>query len=321
MKANIPAAYEVTPKPIEELNLIDNFLFNKVLSDPKDGENVARILLETILGRKVGQIAVTVQQTFPAVSTNRKGSITDLLIREQREVSDPSKMRPFTDVYDIEPEKRKWDKENLPRRMRYYHSMIDRTVLPSGSLYKDLPDVYVIVITDFDPFERGRVIYTVENHICEEPDLVYNDGVKTIYLNAAGTIGCVRQEIHDLLTYMLDSSSQNAVNDRLRSIQHVVDRIKAMEEVSIEYMKSWEIELYAREEGREEERKNTLAEKQRADEEKQRADEEKQRADEERQRADEEKQRADEEKQRADDADKQIEILRKRIEELENIQK
>ena len=284
--ANIPAAYENAPKPLAELSLIDNFLFNRVLIDAKDGEKVARILFETILGRKAGEIAVTVQQTFPALSTNRKGSITDLLIREKPELSteeaapeknQKERMKTIPDVYDLEAETKEREKADLPRRTRFYHSIIDRTVLPSGALYRDLPDVYVIVITNFDPFDRDRIIYTGKTVILEEQDLEYNDGIKTIYLNTTGSVGNVRQEVRELLRYMMHSDAENAVNEDLRLIQSTVDRIKSMEEVSIEYMKSWEVELYAREEGREEgreeERKNTIAEKKRADEATQRADE------------------------------------------------
>ena len=84
---------------------------------------------------------------------------------------------------------------------------------------------------------------------------------------------------------MQRTKAENAVDEKLRKLQSVVERIKSQEEVSIEYMKSWEEQYYikkeAREEGlaegraegreiglaegRAEERENTIREKQRAD--------------------------------------------------------
>ena len=271
---------------LQDLNLMDNFLFNKVLGDKKDGNAVARILIETILGRPIGRINVSVQKTFPSLDTDKKGSIMDLIVEEFAEEQDEENEEEIpAEVFDLEPDRKKSEKAQLPRRTRFYHSLIDRSVLPSGAMYSQLPDVYVIIITDFDPFDRDRIIYTVENRFLEEPELEYNDGIRTVYLNTTGSRGNVSDELRELLAYMQHTCAENAVNEKLRRLQGVVERIKSQEEVSIEYMKSWEEQYYlkkeAREEGlaegraegreiglaegRAEERENTIREKERAD--------------------------------------------------------
>ena len=43
-------------RKLEDLNLIDNFLFQAVLSDKTEGEEFARILLSTILGKQIRNV-------------------------------------------------------------------------------------------------------------------------------------------------------------------------------------------------------------------------------------------------------------------------
>jgi len=50
-------------KKLEELNLVDDFLFGAVLSYPGIGEVFARTLLETVFGRKLGKLTIIPQTT------------------------------------------------------------------------------------------------------------------------------------------------------------------------------------------------------------------------------------------------------------------
>lgn len=46
---------------LEDLNLIDNFLFQEMLSQEEDGEEFARILLKTILGKPIRNVKIIPQ--------------------------------------------------------------------------------------------------------------------------------------------------------------------------------------------------------------------------------------------------------------------
>ena len=48
---------------LEDLNLIDNFLFQQMLSQ-EDGEEFARILLSTILGQQIRRVKLFPRKTF-----------------------------------------------------------------------------------------------------------------------------------------------------------------------------------------------------------------------------------------------------------------
>ncbi len=51
-------------KKLEELNLVDDFLFGAVLSYPEIGEEFARKLLETVFERKFGKLTVIPQKVY-----------------------------------------------------------------------------------------------------------------------------------------------------------------------------------------------------------------------------------------------------------------
>ena len=72
-------------------------------------------------------------------------------------------------VYDIEMQVT--DTKELPKRSRYYQSMIDLQMIDRGQSYKKLKPSYIIFICPFDIFDKGKHIYTFEN-ICKEDNSV-----------------------------------------------------------------------------------------------------------------------------------------------------
>lgn len=87
-------------------------------------------------------------------------------------------------IYNVEVQTT--DKRNLPRRMRYYQSMIDIHVLHPGDDYRNLRKSFVIFICNYDPFGRNRYIYTFETVCREVPGLSLGDDTYKIVVNTAG---------------------------------------------------------------------------------------------------------------------------------------
>lgn len=71
--------------------------------------------------------------------------------------------------------------------------------------------------------------------------------------------------LSQFLTYMENTSQENAVTQELQNIQKMVDIVKKDSEVTISYMKGFERDQMYLEQGRAMERKNTEREKLRAD--------------------------------------------------------
>ena len=69
------------------------------------------------------------------------------------------------------------DTRELPKRRRYYQSMIDLQMIDKGQHYKKFNPCYIIFISPFDIFQKGRHIYTFENICKEDKDLILGDGV------------------------------------------------------------------------------------------------------------------------------------------------
>ena len=83
-------------------------------------------------------------------------------------------------VYNCEIQRA--DKGATPRRARYHGSLLDANQTVTGALYEDIPETYIIFITEKDYFGKGDPIYRFER-VCEETGIHLNDGLHIIYVN------------------------------------------------------------------------------------------------------------------------------------------
>lgn len=124
--------------------------------------------------------------------------------------------------------------DNIPKRSRFYQSLIDSPYLKSGkqTKYKNLSQTVIIFITQDDLFGHDLAMYTFMEK-CEEVDGLYlNDGTKKIFLNMSSKNG--RPELVSLLQYMKDSRLDNSdviVEDsRIIQLDNIVQEVKQSEE-------------------------------------------------------------------------------------------
>lgn len=82
--------------------------------------------------------------------------------------------------YDIEVQRS--DKGAGARRARFNSSLLDLNSLKKGNTYDQLPESYVIFITENDIFKAGLARYHI-NRIIEELSRSFNDGEHIIYVN------------------------------------------------------------------------------------------------------------------------------------------
>ena len=105
------------------------------------------------------------------------------------------------------------------------------------------------MISTYDPFKRDRMVYTIENVCKEEPDLNYDDGIRTLFLYVHGKKGAENQALSDLLRYMADSREENVTNPDIETIQKMMDKIKRSSKIGVRYMQNWEIKQICHDEG------------------------------------------------------------------------
>lgn len=240
-------------RPLAELNLLDDFLFQQILLQEKEGPEFCRILLSTILGRPIRNVRIIPQKNILGIDTDRHGIRLDAYIEDVSEEDNSSgkkamDARILHDVYDVEPNK-KFEKASLPKRMRYYHSIIDTQLLATSTDYNQLQKVVIIFILPYDPFDKKRMVYTIRNQCVEDSSIPYDDGSTKIFLYTKGTEGNPSQELKDMLQYMENTTDENVTNENLNSIHQIVENTKNKKEVSVNYMKSWEYEQMIRNEG------------------------------------------------------------------------
>lgn len=262
-------------RKLEELNLMDDFLFNAMLTHPETGEKFTHTILKLLFNRDFKNLKVNAQKFYAGMNTDLRGARLDVCIEGDCVDIDGEDI---TSVYDVEPDQN--DKAKaiaaFPKRSRFYHAIIDSRSLKSGEDFGKLKQVYVIFICNYDLFGYDRVWYTIKNRCLEETEMDYEDGAVTLVLYTRGTKGKISEELRQFLNYMENTDQNNAVNDELKSIQRMVDAVKRDGEVSLRYMKSFEHDqlMYERgiEQGRLAEIKNTERERQNTEKEKLRAD-------------------------------------------------
>lgn len=242
-------------RPLSELNLLDDFLFQEMISQKEDGEEFCRILLNTILDKPIRKVRIIPQMNVLGKDTGRHGIRMDVYIEDVSEgellLKDTVDACILPDIYDIEPTMR-YEKQTLPKRVRYYHGLIDTQLLASNVDYDKLQNVVIIIILPYDPFGKNRMIYTIQNQCMEDPSISYEDGAKKIFLYTKGSVGNTSQKLRDMLRYLENTSDEYVTNQDIDAIHHLVQKVKQRREVGIKYMKSWELEKLYRKEGREE---------------------------------------------------------------------
>jgi predicted transposase/invertase (TIGR01784 family) len=226
-------------------------MFNELAmqEDKERSKRFFKILLETILQKKVRNIEVIPQRIIQGTGNANHGIQMDAFVQGYVDEDGNSGIDVIIqpEVFDFEPNTYESDSEE--RRLRYYHAMIDTRILKKGEKYKAMKNVTLIMISNYDPFGYDRMLYTIERHCVEEPDMPYNDGSKTLYLYAYGKKEIPSQELANLLKYMAESTKENVVNQNLKDIQGMMDDIKMDSEKGVHYMQSWEIENICFEKG------------------------------------------------------------------------
>lgn len=236
-----------TNKTLEELNVLDDFLMNAIVTTPEVGEMFCRTVLSVLLQKKVGKVKVVSQRMIPPFTPEHRGIRMDVDIQEF-ETKDEGKVP--ASIYDLEPNLRR--NIHLPRHNRFYQAKIDARHLKSGEEnFVKLPDLYIITITNYDPFGYDYMMYCIKNQCAEISELYYDDGLEFIYFYTGGHKGG-NESIKAMLNYFQNSRKENAIDEATREIDRIVEQVRIMPEVRNEYMTLEDIIYYERKEAAEE---------------------------------------------------------------------
>ena len=222
-------------KPLQELSLIDDFLFSEAMLNKETAELMTRLILERALGINAKHLIIEPQKTINSIDTDRHGIRMDVSITEKVDETYNSEI---IRVYDIEPNTRR--SFSLPKRSRYYQAITDVKLLSSGIDYDKLPELITIWILPYDPFGKNMMIYHVKNIVEEFPEMNYNDGIRKIFLYTDGESGG-SDKLKKLLLYIKQSCFENVTDAKLKELHHGVEGIKNNSTIGVKYMQMWEI--------------------------------------------------------------------------------
>ena len=231
---------------LEQMNLVEKFLFDETMEDKDAYEAMVSILLED----EVHLLPWTETEKELRVSPQLRSIRLDVVSMDEKH-----------NVYFTEMQQN--DAKNLQKRSRYYQGHIDVSLLPPGKIdFNELPDSCFILVAPFDVFGKGLYRYTFVGTCIECPELRLKDGAVRIFINTKGkNPEKFSQEFLDLMEYITNTDEmivERSKSKRLRILHECVKKVKLSEKVGVKLMQTWEEHAMIKEEGRMEGRLDNL---------------------------------------------------------------
>ena len=165
---------------VKNFRLIDDIFFSVFFdNNPEDMEYVLRIILD--------------KPDLKVLEVQPQKTLENIFGRSVRfdvfATDDTGKL------YNVEVQRA--DAGALPARARYNSAMIDYHVAKKREKFSELPETFVIFITENDVLKGGEPIYHIDR-VIKETGTNFNDGTHIIYVNGSYK-GNIRNALVDLI--------------------------------------------------------------------------------------------------------------------------
>ena len=150
---------------IQQLRLMDDDFFNKCMEGSTE---CVELILHIIMDRT----------DLKVISAQTQHSIKNLQGRSVR----LDVLAVDNNGRQINIEIQREDKGAGSRRARYHSSIMDANLLLAGENFEELPETYVIFITERDVLKKGLPLYRVERCVLETNE-AFGDGSHIMYVN------------------------------------------------------------------------------------------------------------------------------------------
>ena len=196
---------------IQEFTLMDDDFMTCFF----DGDIVCtEYLLKTILGKDLTVTEVTAQKVIKSLKS--RSVRLDVFARD-------SEKRP----YDIEIQRA--DEGAGARRARYNSAMMDTDESVTGMDIDELPESYVIFITENDIYGKNKPLYHIERRIQELEYEGFNDGTHIIYVNGkyrgSDAVGSL---MHDFSCKKADDMKSKVLAEKTRQLKENTTGVQKM---------------------------------------------------------------------------------------------
>lgn len=224
----------------ENLPISNDFMFKEVM---KSNKELCKLLVGSIMQKDIEDIIyIETEKTLQPYYDSR-GIRLDVIIADENHTR-----------YNLEMQARnvisKAGIALLPKRTRYYQSVIDMDMLKKGQDFDELNPLVLIFICTFDFFHEGRYVYTFKSRCLENFKLELANDVTVKLVNAKGERGEASELLKNFLKYVMTNEPVDEFTENVeRQVAAVKNDKKAREEYMVLQAKIREHEILAFEAG------------------------------------------------------------------------
>lgn len=193
---------------VKQFNVFDDIFFELVAKDKDAIEDILRIIFH--------------EPELKVIHLVPQDSIKNLYGRSVR----LDALCMMKDGSCINVEVQKSDDDNHQKRARYNAACITANVTEPGEKFENIKDVYIVYISKFDVFQKGRRLYHVGRAILDFSDVTpVNDGEKIIYVNGSTnvTADAEDEDVAELMDFFKNS---NGIHEKFKNLSERVDELK-----------------------------------------------------------------------------------------------
>ena len=207
----------------EDLKISNDFMFKEVM---KSNKGLCKRLVGSIMQQDIEDIVyIDTEKTLQPYYDSR-GIRLDVILADDNHTR-----------YNLEMQARnvisKAGVALLPKRTRYYQSVIDMDMLKQGENFDQLNPLVLIFICTFDFYKEGRYVYTFKSRCLENLELELANDVTVKLVNAKGKQGQVNDLLKNFLEYVM---TNKPVDDFTKDVERQVWAVKNDKKAREEYM-------------------------------------------------------------------------------------
>ena len=224
----------------EDLKISNDFMFKEVM---KSNKGLCKRLVGSIMQQDIEDIVyIDTEKTLQPYYDSR-GIRLDVILADKNHTRYNLEMQAKNVIGDT-------GEALLPKRTRYYQSVIDMDMLKKGENFDQLNPLVLIFICTFDFYKEGRYVYTFKSRCLENLELELANDVTVKLVNAKGKQGQVNTLLKNFLQYVMTNEPvDDFTEDVERQVWAVKNDKKAREEYMVLQAKIREHEIVAYEAG------------------------------------------------------------------------
>ena len=224
----------------EDLTISNDFMFKEVM---KSNKGLCKRLVGSIMQQDIEDIVyIDTEKTLQPYYDSR-GIRLDVILADDNHTRYNLEMQAKNVIGDT-------GEALLPKRTRYYQSVIDMDMLKQGENFDQLNPLVLIFICTFDFYKEGRYVYTFKSRCLENLELELANDVTVKLVNAKGKHGQVNTLLKNFLRYVMTNEPvDDFTEDVERQVWAVKNDKKAREEYMVLQAKIREHEIVAYEAG------------------------------------------------------------------------